>query len=103
MKKHNLLIALAVCLGLVFTSCSKDDHDHESGCHDCHLEIMMADGTEDHNWDIGEYCGDALADVEANGYTLTEETEYMGVTYEVGHVFADVHCEDHGDHDDDGK
>ena len=97
MKRNDLLIVLAVCLGLVFTSCSKDN----SECHECHLALIMGDGTE-HEHEIGEFCDADLENVEANGYVVTEEFTHMGTTYEVGYEFdaSEVHCEEHGDHDD---
>ena len=85
----------------MFVSCEKDD-DHHDECHECHLEILMANGTIDNSTDIGEFCGDDLHDVEENGWTVNEEFSFDGVTYEVGHLFTadQVHCEEHADHDD---
>ena len=98
MKTKNLLvIGLAACI-VIFSACSKDDH-HDDGCHDCHIALMMQDGSE-HEHEIGEFCGDALEDVETNGYTLTAELTHMDTTYPAGHIFdaSEVHCEEHGDH-----
>ena len=39
-----------------------------------------------------------LANVEANGYTLTEDMMVGDVTIPAG-LYTDIHCEEHGDHD----
>jgi len=80
---------------LFFISCEEDDHD-DHGCHECHLELQMADGTIDHSYEIGEFCGDALSDVEANGF-VTEAFDHMGETFSAG-TYTNVHCEEHADH-----
>ncbi len=67
MKKVGF-IAAAV-LAVSFVSCNK--------CHDCHYDL---NGTE---VEIGEFCGDELEDVEANGYALNDST------------VVTVHCEEH--------
>lgn len=87
-----------IAVSLSLTSCSDDHDDH--GCQECHIALMMQDGTE-YEHEIGEFCDEALTDVESNGYTLDTEFTHMGTTYEVGHVFTadEVHCEEHGDHD----
>ena len=98
MKKMNLLTLTVLSTVLVFTSCSKDD-DHVDDCHECHVALMMQDGSE-HEHEIGEFCGDELENVEANGYTVVTEFTHMGTTYPVGHIFnaSEVHCEEHADH-----
>ena len=91
MKKLNLL-TLALIGGIVFwSSCSKS-----SDCQDCHIALIMQDGSE-HEHEIGEFCGDALEDIENNGYTLEAELTHMDTTYPVGHTFnpSEVHCEEH--------
>jgi len=95
MKKHLLL---ALFLSFFIVSCEKDD-DHDE-CHECHLELEMSDGTIDHDYVIGEFCGDALSDVEANGYT-TDAFEHEGESFPAG-TYTNVHCEEHAhdDHDD---
>tara|TARA_Y100000589_G_scaffold117757_1_gene111800 strand:- start:324 stop:620 length:297 start_codon:yes stop_codon:yes gene_type:complete len=97
MKKH---ILLALFLGFFIVSCEKDDdHDHDE-CHECHLELEMSDGTISHDYEIGEFCGDALSDVEANGYTTAAFT-HEGESFDAG-TYTNVHCEEHAhdDHDD---
>ena len=87
-------------INLLFISCEEEDHDHDA-CHECHIAIMMQDGTIDHTTEIGEFCGDALHEVEENGWEVTEAFDFDGVTYEVGYLFNsdEVHCEEHADHD----
>ena len=102
--KNSFLFCLGLA-GLLFISCDKDD-DHHDSCHECHLEMVMTDGTIDHCTEIGEFCGEDLHDVEENGWVVTEAFgafEFDGVTYEVGHLFTsdEVHCEEHADHDHD--
>ena len=55
-----------------FSSCKKD------GCHECHY-----DGANGQIVELGEFCGDSLETIEANGYTDTSG---------VNHV---VHCHGH--------
>ena len=97
MKKRNLLTLGALSVILSFTSCSKSD---SLECHECHIALIMQDGSE-HEHEIGEFCGDELENVEANGYTVVTEFTHMGTTYPVGHIFdaSEVHCEEHADHD----
>lgn len=85
------LVGAAFC----FISCEEDDHDH--GCHECHLELQMADGTVSHSYEIGEFCDDDLADVEANGFVASEAFDHMGETFPAG-TYTNVHCEEHADH-----
>ena len=89
-------IMLALFLSFILISCEEDDHDHDE-CHECHLETMMADGTADHSHEIGEFCGDALHEVEENGWTVDVAFEHMGTTYDAGYQFtaSQVHCEEH--------
>ena len=89
-------IMLALFLSFFLISCEEDDHDHE-GCQECHLEIMMADGTDDHSYEIGEFCGEDLHEVEENGWTVVTAFDHMGTTYEAGYQFSasEVHCEEH--------
>ena len=99
--KNNFLFCIGLA-GLLFISCDKDE-DHHDDCHECHLAIMMSDGSIDHSNEIGEFCGDDLNDVEANGWIVTEAFDFDGVTYEAGHLFNsdEVHCEEHAHHDHD--
>ena len=94
MKKYILSI-LAIVGSSLFVSCEKDDHDE---CHPCHLELEMADGTIDHDYQIGEFCGDDLHDLEANGFT-TDAFTHEDEDFPAG-TYTNVHCEEHGDHDD---
>ena len=91
MKKLNLLTTTALCLTLGFGSCSDSVE-----CHECHVAILMEDGSE-HEHEIGEFCGDELEDVEANGYAVDTAFTHMGTTYPAGHMFneSEVHCEEH--------
>ena len=94
--KPNFLFAL-ICASLFIISCEKDAHDED--CHACHIALIMEDGCE-HEYEIDEFCGDELSNIEANGYTVTADFTHMGITYSVGHGFdaSDVHCEEHADH-----
>ena len=98
MKKLNYL--LFATFFLVFTtmpSCSK-----EEDCHECHIAYMAAGATNEIVVEIGEFCGDALEDVEAPGYTVTISETVVGNdtvpagTYGNGNM--EIHCEEH-DHD----
>lgn len=93
MKKS---IILSLFLSFFLISCEEDDHDHDE-CHECHLELEMSDGTISHDYEIGEFCGDALSDVEANGYTTAAFT-HEGESFDAG-TYTNVHCEEHA-HDD---
>jgi len=102
MKKYVIYI-LAIVGSSLFVSCEKDDHHDD--CHECHLKIVMTNGTIDHSTEIGEFCGEDLHDVEENGWTVTEEFgafDFDGVNYQVGDLFTSdqVHCEEHANHDD---
>ena len=101
--KNQFLLLLGFSV-FMFVSCEKDD-DHHDECQECHIALMEEDGTE-HPWEIeGEFCGDALVDIEANGWIATEDI--IGhddeVEYAEGEVVpADmIHCEEHADHDHD--
>ena len=74
MKKLNLLSVLMIAVFGLMTSCSD-----EAECHECHvayehvhngvteeieIPILNAEGGMD-------FCGDELADVETEGYTLS--------------------------------
>ena len=94
--KNQFLLLLGLSV-FMFVSCEKDD-DHDDECHPCHLELEMADGTIDHDYEIGTFCGDALHDLEANGYT-TDAFTHEDEDFPAG-TYTNVHCEEHGDHDD---
>ena len=89
MKKISLLSILLVGIFGFMTSCSSSDD-----CHECHI----AYDNDTVQVDIGEFCGDDLANVEAYGYTLTEDMMVGDVTIPAG-LYNDIHCEEHGDHD----
>jgi hypothetical protein len=57
---------------ILIIGCKKD------GCHECHY-----DGPSGQIIELGEFCGDSLETIEANGYTDTSG---------VNHV---VHCHGH--------
>ena len=83
------------------TSCS-DDHDH--GCEECHIAYFV-DGVEVAQGELGEFCDEALEDVEANGYNLADDMVVGDYTIPAGQYPAnEVHCGEHEgehDHDDD--
>ena len=97
MKNYSLLSILLVGIFGVMTSCSSND------CHECHIALKNAGGEEVATHEIGEYCGDALEDVESAGYNLEDTVFYShadtNYTLLPGLVPGiDVHCEE--DHDD---
>jgi len=101
MKKNFLL---ALFLSLFIVSCEKDDdHDHDE-CHECHIALMEDDGSE-HQIDIdGDFCGDDLANIEANGWVATTEISHDGeVEFNIGDLVpaSMIHCEEHANHDHD--
>lgn len=61
---------LALSFVLLVVSCKRDS------CHECHYDLNGAEV------EIGEYCGDELEAIEAEGYRVDT------VTYE-------VHCHEH--------
>ena len=103
-------------LGLFFISCDKEDE-----CHPCHIAYHLEhedeccgdataetccsdeEGEHDHEEievEIGEFCGDDLEAVEADGYvhTLTESKEvtHDGETIVIpAGNYSEVHCEEH--------
>ena len=101
MKKH---LILALFLSFFIVSCEKDDdHDHDE-CQECHVSLTEEDGTE-HPVDIeGEFCGDDLANVEANGWIATVDIMHDGeVEYAADTLVPAefIHCEEHANHDHD--
>ena len=90
----NLFTLTAITVG--FTSCSDDD---DNNCHECHIAYMTDNGEV--QGDIGEFCDEALEDIENNGYNLADDIVVGDVTIPAGEYTADeVHCEEHGDHED---
>ena len=116
MKKTNLLTLGALCLVLAFTSCSKSDNAAVEVCHECHIALPDKNETA---WDLVdadgehiEFCDQALTDIEsANAVYTVLDTLYADGTgdtllpgeYGPGSANSqyEIHCEDHGDHDDD--
>lgn len=93
MKKSNLLTAATLCLALAFTSCSSSDSVE---CHECHIAFDGPNGEIE--VEIGEFCGTALEEVEAPGYSHTIElTVVDGDTVPAG-TYNEIHCEEHADH-----
>jgi len=91
-----------------FISCEKDDHDDE--CHACHIAIPeeCCGSTEPHDpgeheieiLDGEEFCGDALEEIETNGWVATEVIMHDGEElYAVGDTVPAniIHCEEHAD------
>lgn len=108
MKKTNLLTGAILSIAIAFTSCSKSDSVDD--CHECHIALENADGTET-MWEItnpsgGEdFCATDLATVEAPTYmhtvtdTLTSADGLVLVPGEYGVTNGyEIHCEEHGDH-----
>ena len=98
----NYFLFTIMCAGLFFVSCEKDE-DHHDECHECHIAFMEEDGSE-HVVDIdGEFCGDDLVNLEANGWEATEDIMHDGaLEYAMGEIVpaSMIHCEEHaGDHD----
>ena len=99
--KNQFLFLLGLSVFL-FVSCEKDD-DHNDHCQECHIAFMEEDGSE-HSVNIdGEFCGDDLVNIEANGWEATEDIMHDGVLeYAAGDTVpaSMIHCEEHADHDD---
>ena len=94
--KYNLLLSFSL-VGFLFMSCSKEE------CHECHIayehDDSAGDDHEEIEGEIGEFCGDDLADVETNGYVLANDLIVGGDTIPAGTYPASmVHCEEHADH-----
>ena len=111
MKKFNyLLTAIAFSGVVIMSSCSKND---EEACHECHIALPDKSETA---WDItnasgGEdFCGQELEDAESSNYVYTvTDTLFSsdGIPLPPGEYGPgsansqyEVHCEDHGEHDD---
>lgn len=60
MKTTKTILALGL-LAISFNSCKK--------CHECHY-----DDANDQAVELGEFCGDELEALEANGHTIGETT-----------------------------
>ena len=123
-NKFFINIFSLVAATFIFASCSDDNTD--DGCHGCHLSLAVTDtifsdagdvlilpGGE-MMWDIknssggDEFCGSELANAEDPSYVHTvTETLYEDATntplppgdYSAANGY-EVHCEEHGNHDD---
>lgn len=119
--KNFLNIAIITCSLAMFTSCSSDDDSPE--CHGCHLAIPDPDNpSQELMYDItnadggDQFCADELADAESNtfyfeiaagdslvcdagGHPIYAGQYGPGANDSIGQLY-EVHCEDHGDHDD---
>ncbi|MCB0738898.1 MAG: hypothetical protein KDC92_15420 [Bacteroidetes bacterium] len=71
MRIKTLSFLGAIALFAFVSSCGKEE------CHECHYEDANNNEVE-----LGEFCGDELENLEANGTTVN------GVKY-------DVHCHEH--------
>jgi len=101
-EMKNVFFTLLGVFGLFFiASCEKEEE-----CHECHIAYEHHDhdagDTDEHEeieGEIGEFCGDDLADVEINGYVLANDLIVGGDTIPAGTYPASmVHCEEHADH-----
>ena len=107
-------IILAFCLSFFILSCEKDEDEN---CQECHIAIMeeccaTEPGGEccsddhdhgEHEVEIDEFCGDDLADIEANGWVATQSIMHDGKEeFAVGDLVpaSMIHCEQHANHDD---
>lgn len=94
MKKTKFLFAALAVAGTVSMTSCDDDHHHE-GCHECHIAWENAAG-EEVEVGLGEFCDEALEDVEANGYSLATDTIIGADTIPAGSYGpGDIHCHDH--------
>ena len=77
MKKTNLLTVATLCLALGFTSCSKDEGSVPAElCAECHIALTDKSETVweilDSSGEHIEFCGQDLADAEANSREVTD-------------------------------
>ena len=94
MKNFSLLPVLMIAVFGFMTSCSSSSDD----CHECHIAYMNAAGAEV-EVEIGEFCGDELADVETPGYSHTIDETIVGNDTVPAGTYTEIHCEEHADHD----
>ena len=109
MKNLSFLMIASFALLIFFSSCSSDEN-----CQECHIALPDGNGGET-AWDISnpnggdEFCGDELTDVENpdNAFVVTEmlisddgNDTLMPGTYGGPNSDYEIHCEEHGDHDD---
>lgn len=102
----NIFLFTIMCVGLFLVSCEKDD---DVACQHCHIALEECCGATEphapgeHEVEIGQFCGDDLTDVEANGWVATEAIMHDGEEeFAVGDLVPAtmIHCEEHaGDHD----
>ena len=102
--KYHFLLPMAF-LAIFFIACEEDIE-----CHECHIALVECCGAEEdhapgeHAVDIGEFCGDDLADIEANGWVATQSISHDGEEeYAIGELVPAnmIHCEEHASHDHD--
>ena len=90
--KNNFILILFI-IGIFLASCDKED-----GCHECHIAYMNSVQVEV-EVEIGEYCDDDLANVEANGYNLPNDVIVGNDTIPAGfYPGSEIHCDPHLDH-----
>jgi len=100
-KKLFTIKNVLLAFGLAFmTSCS----DGET-CADCHLVVVNSDQSETELMELGEYCEDALHNLEDEGYSYQDTifVDSEGNTLQNPVAPGDavqVHCGEEHDHDD---
>lgn len=88
MKNYFILVLFSI--GIFFLSCEKEDD-----CHECHIAYINSLQVEIEG-EIGEYCDDALANVEANGYDLLNDIIVGNDTIPAGfYPGSEIHCDPH--------
>ncbi len=110
MKNLSFLMIASFASLIFFSSCSSSDEN----CQECHIALPDGNGGET-AWDIpnpsggDEFCGDELTDVENpdNAFVVTDmlisddgNDTLMPGTYGGPNSDYEIHCEEHGDHDD---
>lgn len=100
-KKLFTIKNVLLAFGLAFmTSCSDDET-----CADCHLVVVNSDQSETELMELGEYCEDALHNLEDEGYSYQDTifVDSEGNTLQNPVAPGDavqVHCGEEHDHDD---
>jgi hypothetical protein len=92
----NLKVCLASFSLFLFVGCSEDE------CAECHV-VADINGTEYELMELGEYCEDALHDIEEAGYTI-QDTLYLDAEGDslpsmvLPGSANEVHCGEEHDH-----